>query len=80
MMQREKLAGVALALLVLASAWSAAAVSGRLRAAHWPGMHAPQLRGEPFGDPFDELDALSFEYGDETMPRALPRGAAAKSF
>jgi hypothetical protein len=72
-MRQEKLAGAALALLLLATAWTAVTIDGRVRSLCWqrlPGVAAlfPGFRDEHAVDPFDEFDALALRYGDSTTP------------
>jgi len=72
-MRQEKLAGAALALLLLATAWTAVIVGGRARSLCWqrlPGAAAllPDFNDEHAVDPFDEFDALALRYGDGTTP------------
>jgi hypothetical protein len=68
--RQEKLAGAALALLLLATAWTAVTISGRARSLCWhrvPGAASllPGFKDEHAVDPFDELDALALRYGDD---------------
>jgi hypothetical protein len=72
-MRQEKLAGVALALLLLATAWTAVTIGARARSLCWPrspGAAAllPGFKDEHAVDPFDEFDALALRYGDGTTP------------
>jgi hypothetical protein len=74
-MRQEKLAGAALALLLLATAWTAVTVGARARSLCWqrlPGAAAllPGFKDERAVDPFDEFDALALRYGDDGAPPA----------
>ncbi len=78
-MRQEKLAGAALALLLLATTWTAVTIGDRARSLCWqklPGIAAllPGFRDERAVDPFDAFDALASRYGDgTTAATSVPR-------
>ncbi|HUC65515.1 MAG TPA: hypothetical protein VMA53_08815 [Stellaceae bacterium] len=79
-MLQEKLAGAALALLLLATAWTAVTISARARSLCWqrvPGAASllPGFKADHGVDPFDEFDALALRYGDDgtAAPITPPR-------
>jgi hypothetical protein len=79
-MRQEKLAGAALALLLLTTAWTAVAIGSRARSLCWqrvPGAASllPGFKDEHAIDPLDEFDALALRYGDDgaTPATTAPR-------